>query len=78
MFLRPLYAVKGSPATFATLEKKGGRKRLIDLCPTLEENFLKVLHDHTAGDPMRADVKWTNLSRREIAKRTRRDGDAGQ
>ena len=42
---------------------------MIDLCPTLEENFLKVLHDHTAGDPMRADVKWTNLSRREIAKR---------
>ena len=28
-----------------------------------------MLHDHTAGDPMRADVKWTNLSRREIAKR---------
>ena len=50
-------------------KKRGGRKRLIDLCPTLEENFLKVLHDHTAGDPMRADVKWTNLSRREIAKR---------
>ena len=42
---------------------------MIDICPTLEENFLKVLHDHTAGDPMRADVKWTNLSRREIAKR---------
>jgi hypothetical protein len=28
-----------------------------------------VLEDHTAGDPMRADVKWTNLSRREIARR---------
>ncbi len=42
---------------------------MIDICPTLEENFLKVLHDHTTGDPMRADVKWTNLSRREIAKR---------
>jgi hypothetical protein len=25
--------------------------------------------DHTAGDPMREDVKWTNLSRRQIAKR---------
>jgi hypothetical protein len=42
---------------------------LIDICPALEENFLKVLHDHTAGDPMRADVKWTNLSRRQIAER---------
>ena len=42
---------------------------MIDICPTLEENFLKVLHDHTAGDPMRADVKGTNLSRRQIAER---------
>jgi hypothetical protein len=50
-------------------KKRGGRKRLIDICPDTEANFLKVLHDHTAGDPMRADVKWTNLSRREIAKR---------
>jgi len=41
---------------------------LIDISPTIEENFLKVLHDHTAGDPMRAEVKWTNLSRRQIAK----------
>ena len=30
---------------------------------------MKVLEDHTAGDPMRADVKWTNLSRGEIASR---------
>jgi hypothetical protein len=50
-------------------KKGGGRKRLIDICPDLEENVLKVLHDHTAGDPMRADVKWTNLSRRQIAER---------
>jgi hypothetical protein len=28
-----------------------------------------VVRDHTAGDPMRADVKWTNLSRRQIARR---------
>ena len=42
---------------------------MIEIDPALEENFLKVLEDHTAGDPMRLDVKWTNLSRREIAKR---------
>jgi hypothetical protein len=30
---------------------------------------VKVLQDHTAGDPMRAEVKWTNLSRRQIAQR---------
>ena len=35
----------------------------------LVENFRDVLRDHTAGDPMRADVKWTNLSRRQISRR---------
>lgn len=33
------------------------------------ENFLAVLGDHTAGDPMREEVKWTNLSRRQISRR---------
>jgi hypothetical protein len=28
-----------------------------------------VLEDHTAGDPMRPGVRWTNLSRRQIAER---------
>jgi hypothetical protein len=42
---------------------------LIDISVALEENFFQVLQDHTAGDPMRAEVKWTNLSRRQIAER---------
>jgi len=42
---------------------------LIAIDPAIEANFLKVLADHTAGDPMRLEVKWTNLSRRQIAKR---------
>ncbi len=42
---------------------------MIEISPALEENFLKVLQDHTAGDPMRAEVKWTNLSRGQIAER---------
>ncbi len=40
----------------------------------MEENFLKVLKDHTAGDPMRAEVKWTNLSRRQISQRLKELG----
>src|SRR5947209_20019646 len=39
----------------------------MEVCAALEENFLKVVQDHTAGDPMRAEVKWTNLSRAQIA-----------
>jgi hypothetical protein len=50
-------------------KKGGGRKKFIEISDTLEENFFKVLEDHTAGDPMRGEVKWTNLSRRQIAAR---------
>jgi Rhodopirellula transposase DDE domain len=42
---------------------------LIEFDPAIEINFRTVLEDHTAGDPMRLEVKWTNLSRRQIAKR---------
>ena len=56
-------------STRVAREKGGGRKRLIDFDPALESTFHKVLADHIAGDPMRLEVKWTNLSRRQIAKR---------
>jgi hypothetical protein len=42
---------------------------LIEIDPAIEANFPKALEDHTAGDPMRLEVRWTNLSRRQIAKR---------
>jgi Rhodopirellula transposase DDE domain len=37
--------------------------------PELEENFLRVLRDYTAGDPMREGVRWTNLTVKEIVGR---------
>jgi hypothetical protein len=37
--------------------------------PQVEENFLQVLRDYTAGDPMRENVRWTNLTQKEIAVR---------
>ena len=42
---------------------------MIETDAAIEANFHKVLEDHTAGDPMRPEVRWTNLSRRQIAKR---------
>ena len=42
---------------------------MIEIGPAIEANFRKVLEDHTAGDPMRLEVRWTNLSPRQIAKR---------
>jgi hypothetical protein len=35
---------------------------------TLNQNFWQVLQNHIAGDPMLENVKWTNLSRRTIAR----------
>lgn len=37
--------------------------------PELETNFLRVLQDYTAGDPMREGVRWTNLTLAEIGER---------
>ncbi len=35
----------------------------------MEENFLRVLQDYTAGDPMQDKVHWTNLTVKEIVER---------
>jgi hypothetical protein len=50
---------------------------LIAVDPTIEVRFLQVLDDHTAGDPMRSEVRWTNLSRRRIAARISELGESG-
>jgi hypothetical protein len=39
----------------------------MDTIPHLEENFLRVLQEHTAGDPMRQEVRWTDLTYEQIA-----------
>jgi len=44
----------------------GGRKRLLETRPELDEQFVQVLQEHTAGDPMKADIKWTNLTPPQI------------
>lgn len=47
--------------------KGGGRKRYsVTWGPELDEKFLTVLRDHTAGDPMDETVRWTNLTPGEI------------
>ena len=42
---------------------------MIEIDATLNDNFLRGLQDHTAGAPLSAEVKWTNLSRRQMARR---------
>jgi Rhodopirellula transposase DDE domain len=51
----------------------GGRKPSHEAIPGLEAAFLQVLEDHTAGSPMNAALKWTNLTHQEIADRLAAD-----
>jgi hypothetical protein len=60
-----------NPRDATVSKKRGGRRRCRDLFPDLEPAFLDVLKDHTAGDPMRPEVRWTNLTPQEIADRLR-------
>lgn len=52
----------------------GGRKKLIETMSAIDQSFLDVLKEHTAGEPMDEKVKWTSLSRSEIAKALKKKG----
>jgi transposase len=51
----------------------GGRKGYAAHHPDIDEKFLSVLRDHTAGDPMDDEVIWTDLKAQEIAERLKED-----
>ena len=50
-----------------------GRKGYQEHWPDIDEQFLQVLQDHTAGDPMDEAVRWTDLSVAQIVVLLRRD-----
>lgn len=54
--------------------KGGGRKRILDTQPELDNLFVKVLREYTAGDPMNADIRWTNLKPPQIADKLQQEG----
>jgi hypothetical protein len=47
----------------------GGRNRYRATYPTIDTQFLEVVADQTAGEPMDETIRWTNLSRQAIADR---------
>jgi len=53
----------------------GGRKSYQEKWAKIDEKFLLVLRNHTAGDPMDEKVRWTNLTLGEIVKALREDHD---
>ena len=46
-----------------------GRKPYQEQWPDIDVQFLQVLQDHTAGDPMNDTVRWTDLTVGQIAQR---------
>lgn len=52
----------------------GGRKSALESIEGLDAAFLRVLVQHTAGSPMDETVKWTNLTRHEIAELLKAEG----
>lgn len=52
----------------------GGRKRKLEQDPKIDDDFQKVLVDHTAGSPTRESLIWTDLTRTEIVERMRECG----
>ena len=51
-----------------------GRKSVLSVTPGLDDAFLEALRNHTAGSPMDATVKWSNLSRSDIAEKLKQQG----
>lgn len=45
----------------------GGKKKIIDTTENIDEIFIEILKNHTAGSPMDEGIKWTNLDRKEIS-----------
>lgn len=52
----------------------GGRKSVLKKKSEINEVFLEVVHENTAGSPMDEKIKWTNLSRPQIAELLTRNG----
>ncbi len=51
----------------------GGRKSYQESWVDIDEKFLQILCDHTAGDPMDETVRWTDLSVKEMVQLLRDD-----
>jgi hypothetical protein len=66
---RELHHPDTLPAQGRVRHPGGGRPRWLDTQPELSEHFVQVLEEHTAGDPMNAEIRWTNLSPTQIVEK---------
>jgi transposase len=71
---KELEQLPDEPEYVAAIRKPGGgRKRYDEHHPNIDEQFLNVLKEHTAGDPMDEKVVWTDLTPDEISKLLERE-----
>ena len=52
----------------------GGRRPILEKQPGINPVFLQILKNHTAGDPMNEQLKWTNLTCADIATLLAKEG----
>ena len=52
----------------------GGRKSCFEKIPELDQAFERVVQEHTAGDPMQAEIKWTYLNQAQIVAGLKQQG----
>jgi hypothetical protein len=52
----------------------GGPKEAIEKYEGLTNAFFRVIEKHTAGSPVNERIKWTNLTRKEIAEKLEEEG----
>lgn len=65
--LRELGALTAESSPEARQRQVGGGRKGYEVTKAgIDEAFLQVIENHTAGDPMEEGVKWTNLSQGEI------------
>ena len=63
-----------SSETKRVRQQGAGRKHVLSTTPELDDVFLELLKNNTAGSPMDETIKWTNLSRPAIAERLEEQG----
>ena len=72
--LAELAGLPDEPEYNAAIRKPGGgRKRYDHQHLDIDAQFLNVLKEHTAGDPMDEKIIWTDLTPQEIAKKLEQD-----
>lgn len=52
----------------------GGRKSALDIIEKIDDIFLKIIDDYIAGDPTSENIRWTNLSQKQISEKMKSQG----